>query len=377
MANQAAVTIPMNQVKKIQIYVTHGKKTLAQVKSATGADYIMNGTLYNMKTMKINCHCKVDGKVLCKPDYSVRGFAWNDGPDIAMKILPNVTEKNYIACTPLIYNNHVKVPDMNYDPGQGGKRGRTALGIKDGRLALYCTKDGTSAARTPEQLQTDLYNAGWDYAIMLDGGGSSQCDFNGTKVTSPDGRKVDHWILVYTTSSGTTTNPNNPGTTTNPYTMPSSNISYGQSGTGVKWLQWELVNTFGYSIDIDGIFGNDTKNAVISLQKANGLSADGIVGKDTKAVITKTTSSSGSGSSGSTTVSCPYTMPSGLISYGQSGNGVRWLQWMLRNKFGYGEVTVDGIFGAKTLSAVKDLQKKNNLSVDGIVGTNTKVIINK
>lgn len=70
-------------------------------------------------------------------------------------------------------------------------------------------------------------------------------------------------------------------------------------------------------------------------------------------------------------------MPSGLISYGQSGNGVRWLQWMLRNKFGYGEVTVDGIFGAKTLSAVKDLQKKNNLSVDGIVGTNTKVIINK
>lgn len=377
MANQAAVTIPMNQVKKIQIYVTHGKKTLAQVKSATGADYIMNGTLYNMKTMKINCHCKVDGKVLCKPNYSVRGFAWNDGPDIAMKILPNVTEKNYIACTPLIYNNHVKIPDMNYDPGQGGKRGRTALGIKDGRLALYCTKDGTSAARTPEQLQIDLYNAGWDYAIMLDGGGSSQCDFNGTKVASPDGRKVDHWILVYTTSSGTTTNPSNPGATTNPYTMPSNNISYGQSGTGVKWLQWELVNTFGYSIDIDGIFGNDTKNAVVSLQKTNGLSADGIVGKDTKAVITKTTSSSGSGSSGSTTVSCPYTMPSGLISYGQSGNGVRWLQWMLRNKFGYGEVTVDGIFGAKTLSAVKDLQKKNNLSVDGIVGTNTKVIINK
>lgn len=377
MANQAAVTIPMNQVKKIQIYVTHGKKTLAQVKSATGADYIMNGTLYNMSTMEINCHCKVDGTVLCKPNYSVRGFAWNDGPDIAMKILPNVTEKNYIACTPLIYDNHVKIPDMNYASGQGGKRGRTALGIKDGRLALYCTKDGTSAARTPEQLQTDLYNAGWDYAIMLDGGGSSQCDFNGTKVTSPDGRKVDHWILIYTTSSGTTTNPNNPGATTNPYSMPSSNISYGQSGTGVKWLQWELVNTFGYNIDIDGIFGNDTKNAVVSLQKANGLSADGIVGKDTKAVITKKTSSSGSGSSGSTTVSCPYTMPSGLISYGQSGNGVRWLQWMLRNKFGYGEVTVDGIFGAKTLSAVKDLQKKNNLSVDGIVGTNTKVIINK
>ena len=33
------------------------------------------------------------------------------------------------------------VDKLTYDPGQGGKRGRSAIGIKDGRLALYCTPE--------------------------------------------------------------------------------------------------------------------------------------------------------------------------------------------------------------------------------------------
>ena len=34
-------------------------------------------------------------------------------------------------------------------------------------------------------------------------------------------------------------------------------------------------------------------------------------------------------------------------------------------------LAVDGIFGAKTQSAVRNYQQKNGLSVDGIVGVNT------
>lgn len=49
----------------------------------------------------------------------------------------------------------------------------------------------------------------------------------------------------------------------------------------VKAVQQEL-NARGYDTNgIDGIFGSGTKTAVISFQKAQGLSADGIVGKDT------------------------------------------------------------------------------------------------
>ncbi|MGN0526240.1 MAG: peptidoglycan-binding protein [Acutalibacteraceae bacterium] len=57
------------------------------------------------------------------------------------------------------------------------------------------------------------------------------------------------------------------------------------------------------------------------------------------------------------------------ISYGSSGNDVKKLQEKL-NSAGY-NLDVDGQFGPKTQSAVKDYQKKNGLEVDGIVGTNT------
>ena len=57
------------------------------------------------------------------------------------------------------------------------------------------------------------------------------------------------------------------------------------------------------------------------------------------------------------------------IGYGSQGNEVKELQTTLNN-YGY-NLDEDGIFGSKTLSAVKDYQTKNNLSVDGIVGKNT------
>ena len=57
------------------------------------------------------------------------------------------------------------------------------------------------------------------------------------------------------------------------------------------------------------------------------------------------------------------------VSYGSQGSDVTELQKLL-NKNGY-SLAEDGVFGSKTQSAVKDYQQKNNLSVDGIVGTNT------
>ena len=193
MANHAAVTIPLENIQRVRIYINSPRKTVAQIKEATGADYILNGTLYNLKTGAVNCHLKVDGKVITEPDYTVEGYGWNEGPDISMLPLPCPTE-NYIACTPLIVNGK-KVEPLTYDAGQGAQRGRSALGMKSGRLALYCTKDGSSAARTPEKLRDDLFAAGWDSAIMLDGGSSAQCDFAGEKITS--NRMVQHLILVY------------------------------------------------------------------------------------------------------------------------------------------------------------------------------------
>lgn len=57
------------------------------------------------------------------------------------------------------------------------------------------------------------------------------------------------------------------------------------------------------------------------------------------------------------------------VSYGSKGSDVTELQKLL-NQNGY-TLDTDGIFGSKTQAAVKDYQKKNGLSVDGIVGKNT------
>lgn len=194
MSDALALTIPVDRVARIAVHINSPRRTLAAIKKSTGADYILNGTLYNMRTGAVNCHLKADGEVIAKPNYSVYGYAWDDGPDIAMDVLPTSTKRNYIACTPLIVNGK-NLDKLTYDAGQGGKRGRSAIGIKEGRLGLYCSKDGGSMARTPEALRDDLFAAGWDSAVMLDGGGSSQCDFAGKQIIST--RRVQHYILVF------------------------------------------------------------------------------------------------------------------------------------------------------------------------------------
>lgn len=66
----------------------------------------------------------------------------------------------------------------------------------------------------------------------------------------------------------------------------------------------------------------------------------------------------------------PYTKPKVNLKKGSKGVGVKWLQFEL-NKRGY-NLTIDGDFGTKTDKAVRDFQKKNGLTVDGIVGKNTR-----
>lgn len=201
MADHCACTIPLQRIDRIRLYINTARKSLAAIRAETGAEYLLNGTLYDMASFLPVCHLKADGEVLSRPAYSVAGYAWDQGADIAMMTLPEAARRNYIACTPLVVDGK-KVEALTYDPGQGGKRGRSAMGIKDGRLALYCTRDGGTMVRTPEQLRDDLLAAGWGSAIMLDGGGSSQCDFAGQRVESS--RAVHDVILVYLKKEGDT-----------------------------------------------------------------------------------------------------------------------------------------------------------------------------
>lgn len=62
-------------------------------------------------------------------------------------------------------------------------------------------------------------------------------------------------------------------------------LKKGASGGEVKEVQRRLKNWGYYDGEVDGIFGNATKEAVIKFQRKNGLTADGVVGKATYAAL--------------------------------------------------------------------------------------------
>ena len=59
-----------------------------------------------------------------------------------------------------------------------------------------------------------------------------------------------------------------------------------------------------------------------------------------------------------------------LSKYGSRGSEVRTIQDKLK-RWGYYTGNVDGIYGSKTVTAVKKFQQRNGLAVDGIAGTKT------
>ena len=63
-------------------------------------------------------------------------------------------------------------------------------------------------------------------------------------------------------------------------------VSYGSKGSDVTELQ-KLLNSNGYSLDEDGIFGEKTQAAVKDYQQKNNLDVDGIVGNNTWGALTK------------------------------------------------------------------------------------------
>jgi peptidoglycan hydrolase-like protein with peptidoglycan-binding domain len=121
----------------------------------------------------------------------------------------------------------------------------------------------------------------------------------------------------------------------------------GDQGPEVRALQ-HLLRFKGQNVDVDGIFGAQTRAAVVAFQNQNGLVTDGIVGPLTWSALIQGTQ----------------------IREGSNGQAVRAAQTLLRNKFGY-SIDVDGVFGPQTDTATRDFQSDHGLIVDGIIGPQT------
>lgn len=189
--------IPLSSIEKLEIRITNCRKSLSQVKQETDADYILNGGMWNPDGSPCPL-LKADGKLLSKAPWSAYGYGWDSGPDIRLTA-DHGSVRNFVATTCLIGPGG-PIAKPSYAPAQGGRRGRTAIGMAGDKLVLYCTQDGSSAARTPEELRDELWTMGCRSAVMLDSGGSSQCDFDGQTIKAS--RKCHNYIIVYTKKEG-------------------------------------------------------------------------------------------------------------------------------------------------------------------------------
>ncbi|WP_422115579.1 peptidoglycan-binding protein [Brachybacterium sp. UNK5269] len=143
-------------------------------------------------------------------------------------------------------------------------------------------------------------------------------------------------------------------------------LRQGNRGDAVRTLQQQL-NAAGASIAVDGSFGGATASAVRSLQSAAGIGVDGVVGPKTWNALSGGTRIGGSTpapAAGGTSSSAKPT-----LRQGDRGAAVRTLQSKLNQRGA--SVTVDGVFGGGTKTAVRALQSAAGLGVDGVVGPKT------
>lgn len=118
-------------------------------------------------------------------------------------------------------------------------------------------------------------------------------------------------------------------------------IRQGYTGKNVTNLQYGLYTLNFNPKGVDGIYGKGTTEAVKEFQSTFNLLVDGIVGDNTWNVVVKEIAA---------------------------------IQKQL-NKCGFCVGAIDGISGTNTQKAIKDFQRSNGISADGIAGPITRSIL--
>ena len=123
-------------------------------------------------------------------------------------------------------------------------------------------------------------------------------------------------LVLITVGFGVSLTINNPETEIQ--TAYALTLKQGSRGTQVKTMQTKLKNWGYYKGAVDGIFGKQTRDAVMLFQKRNGLKVDGIVGTKTLKALGMSSGSSSSSSSGSSSYSDADVQLLARLIYGEA-----------------------------------------------------------
>jgi len=141
-------------------------------------------------------------------------------------------------------------------------------------------------------------------------------------------------------------------------------LQSGSKGDAVKMVQTQLTELGYYTGSIDGQFGSGMAAAVKEFQTANGLSVNGKANEATRALLNAGT--------GVTRAEYDKVRP---LQSGSKGDAVKMVQTQL-TELGYYTGSINGSFSSALVSAVKEFQTANQMSVTGKANVATRTLLN-
>lgn len=340
---------------KMSLYIANGKYSAQQVQSLTGADIVINGTLYTFATMKPCMDFKADGTVYSDEEPLYEGYGWNNNSKVMTRTVDMVRFDNFISSCNIIKQG--KACSVDGIAWVAGSRARTAIGWKkDGTMLIYANASGqTIAAITQELLKADCVDA-----INLDGGGSTQVATKkyGNIYSS---RKVQNYICIWE-ETPITQAPVTPSTST-------SAGYWAQTPTSVNKFPLIVRGTVNLNVRSSATSNSKLVRTIPKGQKFEVTGYANLLNKTWMRV------SNGFVYRAYTECQNPYSEPTSLIKKGSVGEGVRWVQWWLGQRkyrgLDYKILGCDGSFGPNTDYALRTFQKDNALPVTGICDPQT------
>ena len=157
-------------------------------------------------------------------------------------------------------------------------------------------------------------------------------------------------------------------------------LKLGTRGPSVRIVQYYLQFLGFFNLKLpyvamDGIFGQETYDAVLTFQSLYGLDVDGIVGRNTWDMIQDAYVGVLNSLPDEYRSYSSLLYPGYIITTGASGKVVEQLQTFLKtiadNNSAVPQVTVDGYYGNQTKNAVLAIQKLQGLEQNGQVGVLT------
>ena len=154
---------------------------------------------------------------------------------------------------------------------------------------------------------------------------------------------------------------------------PGTVLRRGSTGSSVEQVQFWLSDLAQFDsslvrVSVDGSYGAATERAVRAFQQKQSLTADGVVGQTTWNALYAAWVDAQSDLGGTA-------WPGTALRRGDIGMEVRLVQFWLRlaadNYSALRTVTVDGSYGATTVSAVTAFQSLFGLTADGVIGRST------